>query len=106
MKDINAFKEKNKIEKEDVYYMKGWMEGIAIAKALEAAIEKNGGKVPDDIKAFRMSVRDAMERLKDFDDGGITPPLDFAGHQGSTLARLAEIKDGKYVPLGDWIDAQ
>jgi len=106
MKDINAFKANNKIEKEDVYYMKGWMEGIAISKAIEAAIAKNGGKVPDDIKVFRKSVRDEMENLKDVDVGGITPPLGFAGHQGSTQARLAVIKNGQYIPLGDWINAQ
>ena len=106
MKDINAFKANNKIEKEDVYYMKGWLEGVAISKAIEATIAKNGGKVPDDIKAFRKSVRDEMENLKDVDVGGITPPLSFAGHQGSTQARLAVIKDGNYVPLGDWINAQ
>ena len=35
MKDINAFKANNKVEKEDVYYMKGWMEGVAISKAIE-----------------------------------------------------------------------
>jgi branched-chain amino acid transport system substrate-binding protein len=106
MKDINAFKAKNKVEKEDVYYMKGWMEGIAISKAIEAAVAKNGGKVPDDIKAFRKSVRDEMENLKGVDVGGIAPPLNYADHQGSTQARIAQIKDGKYVPLGDWINAQ
>jgi branched-chain amino acid transport system substrate-binding protein len=47
-----------------------------------------------------------MENLKDVDVGGITPPLSFAGHQGLTQARLAVIKDGNYVPLGDWINAQ
>jgi branched-chain amino acid transport system substrate-binding protein len=106
MKDINTFKANNKVEKEDVYYMKGWMEGVAISKAIEAAIAKNGGKVPEDIKAFRKSVRDEMEALKNVDDGGITPPLNYAGHQGTTQARLAVIKGGKYVPIGDWIDAQ
>ena len=106
MKDIMAFKAKNEIAKEDVYYMKGWFQGIALAKAIENAIAKNGGKVPEDLKAFRSSVRDAMEGLKDLDTGGITPPADFSDHQGSTRARLAQIKDGKYVAIGDWIDAK
>jgi branched-chain amino acid transport system substrate-binding protein len=106
MKEIEAFKAKNPIAREDVYYMKGWFEGIAISRAIEAALAKNGGAVPDDIKAFRTSVRDAMEGLKGLDTGGIVPPADFANHQGSTQARLAQIKDGKYVPLGDWIDAR
>jgi branched-chain amino acid transport system substrate-binding protein len=47
-----------------------------------------------------------MEGLKGLDDGGITPPLDYSNHQGSTQARIAEIKGGKYVPVTDWIDAR
>src|ERR1700761_3670148 len=61
MKDINAFKANNKVEKEDVYYMKGWMEGVAISKAIEAAIAKNGGKVTEDIQAFRKGVSDELD---------------------------------------------
>lgn len=106
MKDISAFKAKNQVAKEDVYYMKGWLEGRAMAAAIENAIAKNGGKVPSDIKAFRKSVRDEMVALKGLDAGGIVPPLDYSGHQGSTQARIAEIKNGQYVPTGDWIDAR
>ena len=106
MKDILAFKAKNEVAKQDVYYMKGWFEGIVMAKAIEAAITKNGGKVPDDIAVFRQSVRDQMEQLKDVDVGNIVPPASFANHQGSTQARIAEIKDGKYASQGNWIDAR
>lgn len=106
MQDIDAFKAKNKVAKEDIYYMKGWLEGIAMAAAIENAIKKNGGTVPSDIKAFRKMVRDEMEALRGLGDGGITPPLDYAGHQGTTQARISEIKDGKYVAVGEWIDAR
>jgi len=106
MRQIDEFRERNKVAKEDIYYMKGWLQGIAMAAAVENAIEKNGGQVPSDLKAFRKQVRDEMEALRQLDDGGITPPLDFANHQGSTQARIAEIKGGKYVPTGDWIDAR
>jgi branched-chain amino acid transport system substrate-binding protein len=106
MKEIDAFKSKNEVAKQDVYYMKGWFEGTVIAKAIENAIAKNGGKVPDDIKAFRKAVRDEMENLKNIDVGGIVPPATYANHQGTTQARIAEIKGGSYVSTGDWIDAQ
>lgn len=106
MKEIQAFKAKNQIAKEDVYYMKGWMKGKVIAAAFEHAIQKNGGKLPGDVKAFRKSVRDELEALKALDTGGITPPVDFANHQGSTQARLAEVKKGEYVSVGNWIDAR
>lgn len=106
MKQIEAFGTKAPIEKKDMYYMKGWMEGIAIAAAIEDAIKQNGGKAPADIKQFRQAVRQQMEAETKLDDGGITPPLDFSNHQGFIQARIAEVKDGKYVPTGDWIDAR
>lgn len=104
MKQIEEFGAKHTIERKDIFYMKGWMEGIAISAAIENAIRKNGGKVPTDIAQFRKSVRDQTEALTHLDDGGITPPLDFANHQGSTQARIAEIRSGKYVPVSDWIN--
>ena len=105
MKQIEQFAAKAPVEKKDIYYMKGWMEGIAIAAALENTIKKEGGHPPADIKQFRQDVREQMEALTSLGDGGITPPLNFANHQGSTQARIAEIKDGKYVPTGEWINA-
>ena len=106
MRDIEAFRAKNKVTKGDIYYMKGWLQGFSMATAIERAIQKSGGNVPSDLKAFRKLIRGEMEGIKNLDDGGITPPLDYADHQGSTQARITEIKDGKYVPAGDWIDAR
>ncbi|PWE53460.1 branched-chain amino acid ABC transporter substrate-binding protein [Metarhizobium album] len=102
--DMKKFEENNKIEKRDPFYMKGWYEGIAMVAAIRKAVEKAGG-VPDDIVAFRKSVRDEMEGLTGLDTGGITPPVSYANHQGTTQARITEIKDGAYVPVSDWIGA-
>jgi branched-chain amino acid transport system substrate-binding protein len=107
MKQIEKYKAAGgEVEKPDIYYMKGWLKGIAIAAAIEGAIKKNGGQVPKEIAAFRQATRDALEDIKGLDDGGITPPLDFSDHQGSVQARISEIRDGKYVPISDWIDAR
>ncbi len=106
MKEILTFKAKNEVAKQDVYYMKGWLEGKVMAAGIENAIKKNGGKVPADLKAFRKSIRDETEALKNLDVGGITPPLTFANHQGSTQARMAKVKNGHYVSVGSWIDAR
>jgi branched-chain amino acid transport system substrate-binding protein len=106
MKQIDTYKATGgEIEKRDLYYMKGWLKGMAIATAVEQAIKKNGGEVPKDLAAFRQATRDALEGIKGLDDGGITPPLDFTNHQGSVQARISEIRDGKYAPTTDWIDA-
>ena len=107
MRQVDAYKAAGgEIEKKDLYYMKGWLKGIAIAAAVEQALTKNGGEVPRDLAAFRQATRDALEGIKGLDDGGITPPLDFTNHQGSVQARISEIKDGKYLPTTDWINAQ
>lgn len=106
MKEIEEYAKKNEVEKKDIYFIKGWLKGKVIAAAIENAIKKAGGKVPADLKAFRKSVRDEMEALKDFDTAGITPPFTYADHQGSVQARVAEIKGGQYTPVGSWINAR
>ena len=106
MQQIRQFMVKNEVAKKDVFYMRGWFEGIVMAKAIEAAVVKNGGKVPDDIRTFRKSVRDEMVNLKNIDTGGITPPADYSNHQGTTQARLAEVKNGQFVAAGEWFDAR
>jgi branched-chain amino acid transport system substrate-binding protein len=106
MEQINQFMKKNEVAKKDVFYMRGWFGGIVMARAIEAAIADNGGTVPDDIKTFRKSVRDELEKLKDVDTGGITPPADYSNHQGTTQARVAQIKSGRFVPVGEWFDAR
>jgi branched-chain amino acid transport system substrate-binding protein len=106
MKEIQTYGQKNEIEKKDIYFIKGWLKGKVIAAAIEKVIQKNNGQVPTDIKAFRKAVRDELEALKDFDTGGITPPFTYADHQGSVQARVAEIKNGQYTPVGGWIDAR
>ena len=105
MRQINQFSMNATVEKKDIYYMKGWMEGIAIAAAIENAVKKNGGHPPTDIKQFRQEVRAQLEALTNLDAGGITPTLNFANHQGSVQARIAQVKSGKYVPSGEWINA-
>ena len=85
--------------------MKGWFKGKVIAAAIANSLKKSDGKPPADIKVFRKSVRDELEGLKGLDVGGITPPVDYANHQGSLRARIAEIKDGKYVATSDWIES-
>jgi len=106
MKEIQTYGQKNELEKKDIYFIKGWLKGKVIAAAIEKVIQKNSGQVPTDIKAFRKAVRDELEALKDFDTGGITPPFTYADHQGSVQARVAEIKNGQYTPVGGWIDAR
>ena len=106
MKEIEAYGKNNEVEKKDIYFIKGWLKGKVIAAAIEKVIQNNNGQVPSDIKTFRKAVRDQLEALNDFDTGGITPPFTYTDHQGSVQARVAEIKNGQYTPVGEWINAR
>ncbi|RJQ80161.1 MAG: branched-chain amino acid ABC transporter substrate-binding protein [Desulfobacteraceae bacterium] len=104
MKEIMEFKKTHKVAKEDTYYVKGWVEGKIIHEAVSRVLKKTGGKIPE-LAAFRQMVRDEWENIEEFDTGGGTPPLTYKGHQGHALARILEVKGGKYVPISDWIES-
>lgn len=48
---------------------------------------------------------DAMESIKNWDSGGIMPPVDFsrADHHAQKAGFIAELKNRKFVPLTGWI---
>lgn len=103
MEEIKEFGRTNPVETADVYYMKGWLQGKAMAEAIASAIDANGGAVPDDLAVFRRMVRDAMRGLDGLDVGGIAPPVSFDDHQGTTQARISEVRGGAYVPISGWL---
>jgi len=50
----------------------------------------------------------AMESIKDWDTGGITPPISFSAtdHHAQTAGFICQYVDGKFRPLTDWIDPE
>ena len=48
---------------------------------------------------------DAMETLKDWDAGGILPAVTFSksNHHAQRAGFVCELRQGRFVPLGDWI---
>jgi branched-chain amino acid transport system substrate-binding protein len=105
MKDILSYSRAQPVDKKDIYFMKGWMEGIAAAEAIRRTMAANGGKVPADLAAFRIDVRDALAGIKELDAGGIVPSLNFSKNQGSIQARISQVMQGIFVSQGPWIDA-
>ena len=102
MKEILEFGKTHKIAKEDTYYVKGWVQGKIIHESVSRVLKTTGGKIPE-ISEFRQRVRDEWVKLDKFDTGGGTPPLTYKNNQGHNMARILEIKGGKYVPISDWI---
>lgn len=78
--------------------------GVAIGQmllgAVKKALEVNGYPIT------RKNLRDAFETLRDFSTGGCYPPVTFTPkeHRGSLKSRMITVKDGKIIPLTDYID--
>ena len=72
-----------------------WVGGLVIREALE-----NAG---DCVNADSISAE--IEKLKDFDTGGLTVPLTFSedDHLGNQSVQMVEAKNGEWIPVGDWI---
>jgi len=48
---------------------------------------------------------DAMESIKDWDSGGILPPVSFSAgdHHAQSAGFICELRDGRFVALSDWL---
>ena len=53
----------------------------------------------------RESFIDAMETIKNWDSGGILPPVSFSrtNHHAQEAGFICELRKGRFVPLGGWI---
>ena len=53
----------------------------------------------------RDSFLDAMESIRDWDSGGIMPPVSFSptDHHAQTAGFVCELEDGRFKPLTGWI---
>lgn len=72
-----------------------WVGGLVLSEALE-----NAGKC---VNADRLAAE--IEKLKNFDTGGLTAPLNFSktDHLGNQSMQMVEAKGGKWTKVGDWI---
>jgi branched-chain amino acid transport system substrate-binding protein len=71
---------------------------LAVAEALKMA-----DKAKDLTPA---GIRKAFEQFKNFDTGGLAPPLTFTAtdHRASMAARIYQVQNGKMVDISGWIE--
>lgn len=85
-------------EKGTNVYVEGWVNILSVAEALKIADKANalnpGG------------IRQAFEQFKNFDTGGLAPPLTFTptDHRASMAAKIYQIRGGKMVDVSGWIE--
>jgi len=85
-------------EKGTNVYVEGWVNILSVSEALRQA-DKAGELTPS-------GIRNAFEKFKGFDTGGLAPPLTFTGkdHRASMAAKIYEVKGGKMVDISGWVE--
>lgn len=86
------------IEDINMQHVAGWVSAQVIVEAARIAVEEKGGEITG------ADLRDALETLDNFDNGGLSAPVSFSSddHAGTNQARLGQIKDGKWEPITDY----
>jgi len=79
-------------------YVEGWVNILCVTEALKKA-DKAGNLTP-------AGIRTAFETFRNFDTGGLAPPLTFTStdHRASMAAKMYQVQNGKIVPVSDWIE--
>jgi branched-chain amino acid transport system substrate-binding protein len=85
-------------EKGTNVYVEGWVNILCTAEALKMA-DKAGKLNP-------AGIRDALDKFRNYDTGGLAPPLTFTSkdHRGSMAAKIYQIKGGKMVDVSSWVE--
>lgn len=87
---------------EEEQYVRAWVATMASHKALEIALKDVGFE-----KISGAAVKAAIHKIKDFDTGGLTPPLSWAGdpnkRAGTHGLQFFEVRNGKPVPMSGWL---
>jgi len=85
-------------EKGTNVYVEGWVNILCVAEALKTA-DKAGNLTP-------AGIRKGFEQFKNFDTGGLAPPLTFTAtdHRASMAAKIYQIQKGKMVDVSGWVE--
>jgi branched-chain amino acid transport system substrate-binding protein len=85
-----------------VYYNRGILQAAVWVQAVKNALTLTGGKKPtgDDVKK-------GFEMIKDFDLGGIVPPLTITAddHEGGGWVQVFQVKGEGFEKKTDWVQA-
>ncbi|MEW5908358.1 MAG: ABC transporter substrate-binding protein [Thermodesulfobacteriota bacterium] len=85
-------------EKGTNVYVEGWVNILSVTEAL---------KIADKAKDLTPAgIRKAFEQFRNFDTGGLAPPLTFTAtdHRASMAAKVYQVKDGKMTDVSGWVE--
>jgi branched-chain amino acid transport system substrate-binding protein len=102
LKDIEEYLKGQNVtpEQKGLRYVQGWFTMAVMAKGMEEAV-KAGGKVDGP------AIKEGLEKIKDFDTGGVSEPITFTSddHAGIKSAKIYKIQNGKFTKLTDALSA-
>jgi len=94
---------------ENLDYITSWAQSLIIAEILRVALENVGYDVlaKGDVESWRAVETQGIQKLKDFDVGGLHGPVSYTpgDNRLSKSLRVFQIKNGAIIPLTDWIEA-
>ncbi|RPF46939.1 amino acid/amide ABC transporter substrate-binding protein (HAAT family) [Thermodesulfitimonas autotrophica] len=84
-----------KLEEKNQKFIQGWTSAMIMTEGIKRAGDKVTGE----------AIKAGLENLANFDTGGLSAPVTFTAqsHRGSEKVRLAEVKNGRFEYLTDWI---
>jgi branched-chain amino acid transport system substrate-binding protein len=74
--------------------------GFVFGRLVIEGLERAGAELTE--TAFL----DAMESIRNWDSGGILPPVSFSAsdHHAQTAGFICELEDGRFKPLTGWVE--
>jgi branched-chain amino acid transport system substrate-binding protein len=102
LKDIEEYLKGQNLtpEQKGLRYVQGWFTMAVMAQGMEEAV-KAGGKVDGP------AIKEGLEKIKDFDTGGVSEPITFTSddHAGIKSAKLYKIQGEKFTKLTEALSA-
>jgi branched-chain amino acid transport system substrate-binding protein len=85
-------------EKGTNVYVEGWVNILSVSQALRMADKA------DDLSPS--GIRNAFEKFKNFDTGGLAPQLTFTStdHRASMAAKIYQIQKDKMIDISGWVE--
>jgi branched-chain amino acid transport system substrate-binding protein len=90
-------------------YITAWAQTLVAAEILRNAVKNAGYDVlaKGDVTAWRAVEQQGIQKLKDYDVGGLQGPISYdkGDNRLSKALRIFQVKGGKITPVTDWIEA-
>lgn len=94
---------------ENLDYITSWAQSLIIAEILRVALENVGYDVlaKGDVESWRAVETQGIQKLKDFDVGGLHGPVSYTpgDNRLSKSLRVFQIQSGAIIPITGWIEA-